>query len=106
MTTARTFQSAVLLDSGKVLIAGGQSSESDFLLSAELFDPAHATFAATGSMHNVHAGATATMLNSGSALIAGGRSSFADLYDPMAGTFSATGSMITDVAESTSTLIK
>ncbi len=105
MTTPRTLQSAVLLDSGKVLIAGGQSSDSDFLLSAELFDPAQATFAATGSMHNVHAGATATMLNSGSALIAGGRSSFADLYDPTAGTFSATGSMVTDVAESTSTLI-
>jgi hypothetical protein len=105
MTTPRTLQSAVLLDSGKVLIAGGQSSDSDFLLSAELFDPVQATFAATGSMHNVHAGATATVLNSGSALVAGGRSSFADLYDPTAGTFSATSSMITDVAESTSTLI-
>jgi hypothetical protein len=106
MTTPRTLQSAVLLDSGKVLIAGGQSSDTDFLLSAELFDPVQATFAATGSMHNVHAGATATVLDSGSALIAGGRSSFADLYDPTAGTFSATSSMITDVAESTSTLIK
>jgi Galactose oxidase, central domain/Kelch motif len=105
MTTPRTFQSAVLLDNGKVLIAGGQSSDTDFLLSAELFDPAHATFAATGSMHNLHAGATATVLDSGSALIAGGRSSFADLYDPTAATFSATGKMVTDVAESTSTLI-
>jgi hypothetical protein len=106
MNTARTLQSAVLLDNGKVLIAGGQSSDTDFLLSAELFDPAHATFAATGSMHNVHAGATATVLDSGSALIAGGRSSFADLYDPVAATFSVTGRMITDVAESTSTLIR
>ncbi len=106
MTTPRTLQSAVLLPNGKVLIAGGQSSETDFLLSAELFDPAHATFAATGSMHNLHAGATATVLENGSALIAGGRSSFGDLYDPAAGTFSATGRMITDVAESTSTLIR
>ncbi len=106
MTTARTMQSAILLPTGKVLIAGGQSSDTNFLVSAELFDPAHATFAATGSMHNVHAGATATALESGSALIAGGRSSFGDLYDPTAGTFSATGRMITDVAESTSTLIR
>jgi len=106
MTTPRTFQSAVLLDNGKVLIAGGQSSDTDFLLSAELFDPTHATFAATASMHNFHAGATATVLESGSALIAGGRSSFADLYDPTAATFSATGKMVTDVAESTSTLIR
>jgi hypothetical protein len=106
MTTPRTFQSAVLLDNGEVLIAGGQSSDTDFLLSAELFDPAHATFAATGSMHYFHAGATATVLESGSALIAGGRSSFADLYDPTAATFSATGKMVTDAAESTSTLIR
>ena len=106
MTTARTMQAAVLLGSGKVLIAGGQSSDTDFLQSAELFDPAHATFAATGPMRNLHVGATATVLESGSALIAGGRSAFADLYDPMAGTFTATGPMVTDVAESTSTLIR
>ncbi len=106
MTAARTLQAAVLLASGKVLIAGGQSSDTDFLQSAELFDPAHATFAATGAMHNLHSGATATVLDNGSALIAGGKSSFADLYDPAAGTFSATGPMVTNVAESTSTLIR
>ncbi len=106
MTTVRTLQAAVLLASGKVLIAGGQSSDTEFLQSAELFDPAHATFAATGSMQNLHAGATATVLENGDALIAGGRSNFADLYDPTAGTFSATGKMVTDVAESTSTLIR
>lgn len=106
MTTARTLHSAVLLGSGKVLIAGGQSSDMDFLVSAELFDPAHATFAPTASMHNVHIGATATLLENGGALIAGGRSSAADLYDPMAGTFSTTGPMIIDVVESTSTLIR
>jgi Galactose oxidase, central domain len=106
MTTARTLQAAVLLANGKVLIAGGQSSDTEFLQSAELFDPAHATFTATGSMQNLHAGATATVLENGDALIAGGRSNFADLYDPTAGTFSATGKMVTDVAESTSTLIR
>ena len=106
MTTARTLQAAVLLANGKVLIAGGQSSDTEFLQSAELFDPAHATFAATGSMRNLHTGATATLLENGNALIAGGRSNWADLYDPMAGTFSATGGMVTDVAESTSTLIR
>jgi len=106
MTTARTLQAAVLLANGKVLIAGGQSSDTQFLQSAELFDPAHASFAATGSMQNLHAGASATVLDNGDALIAGGRSNFADLYDPMAGTFSATGKLLTDVAESTSTLIR
>ncbi|MGC2495258.1 kelch repeat-containing protein [Candidatus Binatus sp.] len=106
MTTARTLQAAVLLANGKVLIAGGQSSDTEFLQSAELFDPTHATFAATGSMQNLHAGATATVLDNGDALIAGGRSNFADLYDTTAGTFSATGKLLTDVAESTSTLIR
>ena len=106
MSTARTLQAAVLLNNGKVLIAGGQSSESDFLQSAELFDPAHATFAATGSMRNLHSGATATVLDGGRALIAGGRSNWADLYDPTSGTFSQTGRMVTDLAESTSTLIR
>ena len=106
MTAARTLQSAILLASGKVLIAGGQSSDTEFLQSAELFDPAHATFTATGAMQNLHVGATATVLDNGDALIAGGRSSFADLYDPTGGTFSATGKMVTDLAESTSTLIK
>ena len=106
MTSARTMQAAVLLGNGKVLIAGGQSSDTDFLQSAELFDPAHATFAATGAMQNLHVGAMATVLENGKALIAGGRSSFADLYDPMAGTFSATGKLVTDVSESTSTLIR
>jgi len=106
MTAARTMQAAVLLASGKVLIAGGQSSDTEFLTSAELFDPARATFAATGSMRNLHAGATATVLENGDALIAGGRSSFADLYDPNAGTFSATGKLVSDLGESTSTLIR
>jgi hypothetical protein len=106
MGTARTLQAAVLLSTGKVLIAGGQSGESNFLQSAELFDPVHATFAATGSMRNLHSGATATVLDSGRALIAGGRSNWADLYDPASGTFSQTGRMVTDLAESTSTLIR
>jgi len=106
MTVARTRQAAVLLASGEVLIAGGQSSDSDLLLSAELFDPAHSTFAPTGSMHNVHSSGTITMLESGNVLIAGGHSNWADLYDPTAETFSTTGRMITDVSESTSTLLR
>ena len=106
MTTPRTLQVAVLLANGRVLIAGGQSSETDLLLSAELFDPAHAAFVATGQMHNIHTGATASVLENGDALVAGGRSNWGDLYNISAGSFSATGRMVTDVAESTSTLVK
>jgi len=106
MTTPRPLQVAVLLANGRVLIAGGQSSETDLLLSAELFDPAHAAFVATGQMHNIHTGATASVLENGDALVAGGRSNWADLYNTAAGTFSVTGRLVTDLAESTSTLIK
>lgn len=106
MSTPRTLQSAVLLGTGRLLIAGGQSSDTGFLLSAELFNPASSTFTSTGNLNNFHVGATATRLQNGKVLVAGGRSNFADLYDPVAGCFSSTGKLVTDVAESTSTLIR
>ncbi len=106
MSTPRMLQAAVLLGSGQVLIAGGQSSETEFLTTAELFNPATSAFSPTGKMINLHIGASATMLENGGVLIAGGRSNLADLYDPAAGTFSPTGKMVTDVAESTATLIR
>lgn len=106
MSTPRMLQAAVLLRNGEVLIAGGQSSDSDFLVSAELFNPATASFSPTGKMLNVHIGASATVLESGSVLVAGGRSNLADIYDPAPGTFSPTGKMLIDVSESTATLIR
>ena len=106
MKTPRTLHGAVLLQSGEVLIAGGQASEASFPTTAELFNPATGVFSATGSTNNVHVGGASTALIDGRALIAGGRSNYADLYDPVAGTFSSTGPMLTDLAESTSTLIR
>jgi len=106
MSTPRTLQATVLLANGQVLLAGGQSSDTQFLITAELFNPATASFSPTGKMSNLHIDASATMLENGSVLVAGGRSNLADLYDPAAGTFSPTGKMVTDVAESTATLIR
>jgi Kelch motif len=106
MSTPRTLQASILLGNGEVLIAGGQSSDTDFLITAELFNPATAMFSATGRMINLHTGANATILENGGVLIAGGRSNQADLYNPSAGTFSATGKMVTDVAESIAALIR
>ncbi len=63
MTMSRTVHTATLLPSGKVLIAGGtpnpQSDEST--ASAELYDPATGTFAATGSMTVTRSFHTATL---------------------------------------------
>jgi hypothetical protein len=105
---------ATLLGSGKVLIAGGQSSQtppSSLSASAELYDPATATFTATGTLNTPRLFHTATLLKTGKVLIAGGLDSNnayigqAELYDPATGTFTATGSMVDPRHLHTATLL-
>jgi hypothetical protein len=102
---ARTAASAVLLESGKVLIAGGGLNPLAYLSSAELFDPTGnggaGSFGPTGGMSHVRYFAVAVRLRSGKVLIAGGNdgavTATAELYDPAAnagaGAFAPTGSM-------------
>ncbi len=100
METAREFQTATLLSSGKVLIAGGQQGENAILASAELYDPAAGTFAPTGSMQTSRSQHTATLLNDGRVLLVGGgtgtqgnATATAELFDATGATSTATGSM-------------
>jgi len=91
---ARAHHTATLLQSGKVLIAGGNSG----MVSAELYDPATGTFTATGPMGTPRSGHRATLLPNGKVLMAGGYNypsylASAEVYDPNTGTFTATGSM-------------
>ena len=106
MSVARTGQTATLLTSGKVLIAGGGSA------SAELYDPATRTFAPTGSMSVARSEATATLLTDGEVLVtggcctrAGGGLSSAELYNPATGKWSLTGSMVHARYDQTATLL-
>jgi hypothetical protein len=93
MTQARDPHTATLLNTGKVLIAGGYGIGGVALQTAELYDPGPATSTATGPMGSAHAYHTATQLNDGTVLIVGGVDSTgspttsAELFSPVANAF-------------------
>ena len=97
MTVPRTGHSAVLLQNGQVLVAGGVNATSGSapLASAELYNPATGAWTATGSMTTARA-VDLILLPSGEVLAAGGDNnvpSSAELYNPVTGTWTATGHM-------------
>jgi hypothetical protein len=97
MTGPRYWHAAVLLEGGKVLVAGGYGGAGAALSTAELYDPSTGHFTATGPMTAARYGHSATLLGSQNVLVAGGYGSTflssAELYDPVAGTFAPTGAM-------------
>ncbi|MEP6639979.1 MAG: kelch repeat-containing protein [Chloroflexota bacterium] len=101
MHHSRSYETATLLQDGRVLVAGGEENGDKTVASAELYDPATGQWTDTGSMHAARRGHTATVLADGRVLVAGGWNLaaqpqaplFAELYDPASGTWSKTGSM-------------
>jgi hypothetical protein len=99
MTTERAGHSAVLLNDGRVLIAGGGSfnGANVFISNAELYDPLTATFNRTGSMATGRAGVSAALLPDGRILLAGGHNGddgpvlTVEIYDPATRAFSIAG---------------
>jgi len=104
MSSERTqFPAAVLLPSGKVLIAGGSDSAGDAVTTADLYDPGTNSFSPTGSMGTARSYAAATLLSNGKVLVVGGADASGaatgtgDVYDPATGHWTATANAMTDL---------
>jgi hypothetical protein len=90
MTTARTNQTATLLNQGQVLVAGGYSGGNGghYIASAELYNSSTGQWTATGNMSHGRSAHTATRLPNGQVLVAGGNGNnnttlaSAELYTP------------------------
>jgi hypothetical protein len=115
LVTARAFHTATLLNNGQVLVAGGYNGtySSDYLASAELYNPANGTFSQTGNSKYPRQMHTATRLSNGMVLIAGGNLgsllsgllASTELYNPANGTFSEAGRLGAGRASHTATLL-
>lgn len=101
MTVPRANAEALLLPSGKVMVAGGSSSSTNAGLSTvEIYDPTLNSWSATGAMALPRFGFAMGLLPSGKVVVAGGRNSpafeataNAETWDPATGTWSAVAPM-------------
>ena len=99
LTSIRGTTSAVVLQDGRVLVAGGGVGAIP-LGAAELFDPGTGGWEVTGSLTKARRGHQAVLLGDGRVLVAGGIAeegllSSAEVYDPASKTWSATSPMST-----------
>jgi len=100
---ARRNAVAVRLQSGRVLVAGGDGYGT--LSSAELYDPIANNWSSTGSMTLPHSLTTGTLLSDGRVLVAGD-TYLGDVYAPAVGTWTSTGYQVfTDLQESAAALL-
>jgi N-acetylneuraminic acid mutarotase len=106
LLTGRAGHAAVLLEDGRVLVAGGQmvvapGTPPVTLASAEIYDPAAGAWTATGSMHVRRAEPILTLLPdgrvfvSGAARAAGPDATSAEIYDPATGAWTRVADMST-----------
>ncbi|MEY2565246.1 MAG: hypothetical protein QOH88_3439 [Verrucomicrobiota bacterium] len=104
---------ATLLANGKILVAGGISSNGTNYTSAtaELYNPITGSWSATGNLNVARQEHTAVLLPSGNVLVLGGENSAgnplasAELYDAGSGTWTITGSLNTARSQHTTTLL-
>ena len=104
---------ATVLGNGRVLFAGRGAPEWDSGVSAELYDPATGTWAATGDMVTPRLCYSASLLPDGRVLVTGGTDneyggavlSSAELYEPATGTWRATAPMASARRNHTATVL-
>jgi YDG domain/Divergent InlB B-repeat domain/Galactose oxidase, central domain len=91
LNTPRKFHSAILLQSGQIMIVGGVNAQDAMLNSAEVFDPASQTFYLPPTeMQTARAFATLKLLTDGKVQIIGGDAEFSmEVFDPTDGIFIA-----------------
>src|SRR5581483_1200775 len=103
MGTARSGHTAVKLQDGRVLVVGGSTSANvpdPALASAEIYDPAAATWTPVGGLADARSGHSASLLADGRVLIAGGanagvaRASL-EIFDPATLRFTAANAVAT-----------
>lgn len=105
MTLARNSHSATRLQTGLVLVAGGDNTEG-----AELYNPGTGAWAPTGSLPEARWEHSATLLPSGLVLVAGGRNGSGTLqtaftYSHVTGQFTAAADLTTQRFGHSSTMM-
>jgi WD40 repeat protein len=100
LAEARVGHTASPLPDGRVLVVGGWNDDEDGsqVTSAEVWDPATATFAPTGSLDGWRQAYTATVLPDGRLLVIGGGGddgwlASAEVWDPATSTFAPAASL-------------
>lgn len=96
LASIRGTATAVVLDDGRVLVAGGGVG-ARALDASEIYDPADGAWSPTGALVGARRGHTPALLQDGRVLVAGGIAgellASAEIYDPAAGTWAATAPM-------------
>jgi hypothetical protein len=113
METPRFYHTATLLNTGKVLVAGGQSgtASATTLGTAELYDSTNETFSLTGRMNTARTEQVATLLLDGKVLVVGGLDAngnalaTAEIFNPNTGIFTSTDGMKSPRVGHTATLL-
>src|SRR5438477_11961 len=113
LNVARDGHTATLLQSGKVLVVGGNRGANG----AELYDPSTGRWIVTGNLITPRGIPTATLLLNGKVLVAGGEGEAfnsgdsrkaldsVELYDPTMGTWSSTSNLTAPRENHTATLL-